>query len=232
MARLAAASATDAEREATWWTLVEVLDTYLRLLHPVMPFVTEVIWGGLPHRASDPDLLVVARWPAPSGSDAEAEASVEAVVELVRAIRNGRMEAGIEPATWLSLDVHVPADRAVALEALRPAVERLARVRPIERRLTVDGLEPARAAGGLTVIAGAIEAVLGRPVVDEAGAAVERARLTRDLEEAERALAATLARLDNADFVAKAPPAVVEGARSRAAELGETVARLRERLGE
>jgi valyl-tRNA synthetase len=230
--RLADGSLTDAAREATWWTLVEVLDTYLRLLHPVMPFVTEVIWGGLPHRASDPGLLVVARWPAPSGIDAEAEAPVEAVVELVRAIRNGRMEAGIAPGTWLPLDVHVPSGRAETFEALRPAVERLARVRPIERRLTVEGLEPARAAGGLTVIAGAIEAVLGRPVVDEAAAAVERARLSRDLEDAERALAAALARLGNADFVAKAPPAVVDGARSRAAELGETVARLRERLGD
>ena len=39
-------------REATWWTLVEVLDTYLRLLHPVMPFVTEALWETLPHRAS------------------------------------------------------------------------------------------------------------------------------------------------------------------------------------
>ena len=53
-------------REATWWTLVDALDTYLRLLHPVMPFVTEALWGALPHRASDPDLLIVARWPAPS----------------------------------------------------------------------------------------------------------------------------------------------------------------------
>ena len=41
-------------REATWWTLVEVLDTYLRLLHPVMPFVTEALWAALPHRASRP----------------------------------------------------------------------------------------------------------------------------------------------------------------------------------
>ena len=47
--RLADESLRPAEREATWWTLVEVLDTYLRLLHPVMPFVTEAIWAALPH---------------------------------------------------------------------------------------------------------------------------------------------------------------------------------------
>ena len=58
------------EREATWWTLVEALDTYLRLLHPVMPFVTEAIWGALPHRAGDPELLIVARWPGVGHGDA------------------------------------------------------------------------------------------------------------------------------------------------------------------
>ncbi len=62
--RLGDASLDAATREATWWTLVEVLDTYLRLLHPVMPFVTEALWAALPHRASDPELLIVARWPA------------------------------------------------------------------------------------------------------------------------------------------------------------------------
>ncbi|MGZ9231103.1 MAG: valine--tRNA ligase, partial [Candidatus Limnocylindrales bacterium] len=56
-------------REAIWWTLVEVLDTYLRLLHPVMPFVTEALWQNLPHRAADPDLLIVAQWPAPRDRD-------------------------------------------------------------------------------------------------------------------------------------------------------------------
>ena len=62
------------EREATWWTLVEVLDTYLRLLHPVMPFVTEALWAALPHRASDPDLLIVARWPGAGERDLAVEA--------------------------------------------------------------------------------------------------------------------------------------------------------------
>ena len=61
--RLADERTAPEAREATWWTLVEVLDTYLRLLHPIMPFVTEALWASLPHRATDPDLLIVARWP-------------------------------------------------------------------------------------------------------------------------------------------------------------------------
>ena len=52
--RLADESLGRRGREATWWTLVEVLDTYLRLLHPVMPFVTEALWAALPHRGERP----------------------------------------------------------------------------------------------------------------------------------------------------------------------------------
>ena len=61
--RLADESLPAEEHEATWWTLVDALDAYLRLLHPVMPFVTEALWAAIPHRASDPELLITARWP-------------------------------------------------------------------------------------------------------------------------------------------------------------------------
>src|SRR5207247_10363588 len=64
--RLADASLPAANREATWWTLVEALDTYLRLLHPVMPYITEELWSVLPHAADDPELLIVASWPQPA----------------------------------------------------------------------------------------------------------------------------------------------------------------------
>ena len=62
-------------REATWWTLVDVLDTYLRLLHPVMPFITEALWASLPHREGDPPLLIVARWPGVGERDETADAT-------------------------------------------------------------------------------------------------------------------------------------------------------------
>ncbi len=228
--RLVDDSLPAADRQATWWTLVDALDTYLRLLHPVMPFVTEAIWGALPHAADDPPLLVVAQWPGARERDEAAEAAIEPILELVRGVRNARAESGLEPAAWPALDVHVPGELAATFEALRPAIERLAHVRPIERRAAPDELEPARAAGGLTVIAGPVEAVLGRPVVDDAAAALERSRLQRELDEAERLLAAASGRLANADFVARAPAAVVAGARTREAELVDQVARLRERL--
>jgi valyl-tRNA synthetase len=221
-------------REATWWTLVEVLDRYLRLLHPVMPFITEALWGSLPHRATDPELLIVARWPAVSARDEAAERDVEAVIELVRAIRNARAEAKIEPARWLPVDVALPEAVGPTFEAMRSGVERLARARPLERRLTREALAAAAGATDLAVIAGELEARvrLGLAAEDHpAGAAsLERARLQRELAEAEGWLAAARERLANESFTARAPAAVVEGARAREAELAEQVARLRERL--
>ncbi len=150
------------EREATWWALVEALDTYLRLLHPVMPFITERLWEALPHRATDPALLIVARWPGTGARDDAAETAVGALVDLVRAVRNARAEAGLEPAAWLPLDVYVEPGLGPALEDLRPAIERLARVRPLRRHLTPEDLHgTAGAAGGLAVIAGPAEAIVG-----------------------------------------------------------------------
>jgi valyl-tRNA synthetase len=85
------------------------------------------------------------------------------------------------------------------------------------------------AGGGLAVVAGEFEAIIGGDA--DATSAGDRARLERELGEAERLLAAARARLANEEFVSKAPPAVVDGARAREAELVEMVGRLRSRVG-
>jgi valyl-tRNA synthetase len=222
-----------AEREATWWTLVEVLDTYLRLLHPVMPFVTEALWASLPHRGSDPGLLIVARWPGVGKRDEAEEARLEAVIDLVRAIRNARAEARIEPATWCPIDVAIPADLGPTFESLQRAIERLARARPVTRHLTAEFLRTGSAGTtDLVVVAGELEAVVrtAGPAVDPAVAGLERARLERELEDARVRLSAARRRLADASFVAKAPAHIVAGATAREAELAELVARLEDHL--
>ena len=237
--RLADETLPAADREATWWTLVEAFDTYLRLLHPVMPFVTEELWAVLPHADDDPELLVVARWPAAGRRDAATESDVGAIVELVRAIRNARAEAGIVAASWLPVDVGVPDRLRPTFEALAPAIGRLARARP----LTIEALRAAAgmaekvgagARSGLAVIAGELEARIVSPDAGSADAGSpegDRGRLEKELAEAEGFLAAARARLANAGFTSKAPAAIIEGARAREAELAETVTRLRARLG-
>ncbi|MGD0861629.1 MAG: valine--tRNA ligase [Candidatus Limnocylindrales bacterium] len=230
--RLADGSLAAAEREATWWTLVEVLDMYLRLLHPTMPFVTEAIWARLPHVAADASLLIVADWPtvAADAANAAAELEVAALIDLVRAVRNARSEARVEPSAWLPVDAYVPDSLGSTFEALRPAIERLARAKPLRRE---PSAEPIRrgAAGGLSVIAGEIEAIV-RPVArDEAQDERDRSRLERELAEAEGLLAAARARLANEAFISKAPPNVVRNAQARATELEELVSKLSARLG-
>ena len=235
--RLADPDAPAGQRAATWWTLVDALDRYLRLLHPVMPFLTEAIWAELPHRTDDPALLIVARWPAAMARDASAEAGVGALIELIRGIRNARSEAGIAPALWLGLEVVVPEALAATFDDLAPAVARLARARPLVQHadraafVATTGARP-----GLAVIVGEIEADVALPdrsdrAGSEAGAgSSDRPRLEKELVEAETRLAAARARLANEAFTSKAPPAVVAGARSSEAELAEQVLRLRARL--
>jgi valyl-tRNA synthetase len=229
--RLADESLAPAAREATWWTLVDALDTYLRLLHPTMPFITEAIWERLPHAAGDPAMLIVADWPAArsDAADAAAESKVAALIELVRAIRNARAESRLEPAAWLPVDVYVPDSLVATFEKLRPAIERLSRARPLRREPDVAAVRAATE-GGLSVIAGEIEAVVRPAAKDDAQEGRDRARLERELAEAQGQLAAARARLGNEAFTSKAPPAVVEGARARATELEDLVARLQRLL--
>jgi valyl-tRNA synthetase len=230
--RLSDPSLDEAEREATWWTLVEVLDTYVRLLHPVMPFVTEALWGALPHRTTDPGLLIVARWPGVGERDVAAEREVGALIDLVTEIRNARASAKLPAGDWLETLVFVPVALGPTFEGLRPAVERLARARPLRRELTPEALEAATEPGDLAVIVagGEVEGAIRPSASDTTAGALERDRLARDLVEAEGWLAAARERLANDSFVARAPAAVVEGARAREAELVDQVERLRDRL--
>jgi valyl-tRNA synthetase len=230
--RLADDSLPAASREATWWTLVEALDTYLRLLHPVMPYITEELWAALPHGADDPDLLIVAAWPQASAlapvRDPGHEAEVSQVLDLIRGIRNARAEAGIAPVAWLDAQLTVPGDANQLVGELRPAIERLARVKATVLPGDVASLGER---GNLTVVAGRLEASLV-PHADAGAIERERARLEKELAEAQKALASARARLADPAFLERAPAHVVDGARASEAELSERVARLSASLGE
>ena len=231
--RLSDATLEPAEREATWWTLVAVLDTYLRLLHPVMPFETEALWAAIPHRASDPELLIVARWPGVGERDPAIEAEVGSLIAIVTELRNARASAKVPAGAWLETRVYVPQAIGATFEALRPAIERLARARPLHRELTEEALRAASSTHDLTVIAPGsdIQASVRPEASDAVATDLERARLERELAEAEGYLLAARERLSNEAFISKAPPSVVDGARAREAELSDQVARLTERLG-
>jgi valyl-tRNA synthetase len=218
-------------RTATWQVLAWVLDRYLRLLHPVMPHLTEAIWQRLPHLAGDAELLIVARWPQPSGTvalvdDAAADGATQ-LLALVHELRTARAEAGIEPAAWLPATIWLPEGQARdAYAELASGIARLARIRP-----TVAGsrTEAAGAAdeGSLSVMAGALEARLERPGADVQR---EQARLAKDLAQLEASLAQTEKRLADEQFLARAPAEIVAATRERAAELRRHIDRLAGRV--
>ena len=196
-----------------------------------MPFVTEALWAALPHRATDPELLIVARWPGAGERDLAVEAEVGALIELVTEIRNARAQAKLPAADWLETLVYVPlaarpdlrgappGDRAAGPRTTAPARADARGARGGHARRRPDG-HPGRRE---------IEAAVRPARARRAAADLERERLERELAEAEGWLAAARERLANASFVARAPAAVVDGARAREAELAEQVARLRER---
>ena len=218
-----------AMRVATWQVLAWVLDRYLRVLHPVMPHITEHIWAHLPKNPDDPDLLMVARWPDPSGSagaDATIAAGVTDLLELITAVRNARSDAGIDPSTWLAATV-VPRSAALrdAIEDLDEAVGRLARVRVA---VTDDPAVLDTVPNALAVVTDGAEA---RLAATEGDRERDRARVERELTEALQHLEGARARLADPRFTERAPAAVVDGARQRAQELEDRVARLQDHLG-
>jgi valyl-tRNA synthetase len=205
------ADASDGARARTWNTAAETLAGLLRLLHPLMPFVTEEIWGAL--RAAAPDaapepLLIRAAWPSASGRDAEAEARFNELAGLVRAVRNLRTESGVAPGSWLPLNIVPPDAEAVsAIEAVRRYLEPLARVRPIAIAPSADG--------GVTATA------LGAIALGSDAAADEERERRREAQRSElhAGIERVRALLANESFVARAPAAVVEKERARLAEL-------------
>ncbi len=230
MAKVSLTSARE-RAEHTWWTLAWVLDRYLRLLHPLMPHVTEALWGRLPHAAGDAELLIVADWPtgedAAGAVDPHMAAGTAALIELVSALRTARSETGVPAGDWLPARIWLSDSAArAAYSSLEPVLERLARIRSqlVERRADLD-----EQVGGLAVVTVAGEARMVRSAADRER---ERQRLAKELLGLEAQLVAADNRLADHAFLTRAPANVVEATRRRANELRDQVATLNQRMRE
>ena len=118
----------DAEqREATLGTLVRVMETCMRLLHPFMPFVTEEIWQQLPHEG---ETIMLAPWPTADDSlhDPEAEAAMASLIELVRGVRNLRSEYKVPHGRGVAALLR-PGETMAHRDELRVLLARLGRSR-------------------------------------------------------------------------------------------------------
>ncbi len=214
--------------------LLEVLEGALRLLHPYMPFVTEELWQhltGAPGAAGGNygPALIAAPYPEPdiAALDERAEADFALVMEIVRAVRNARAERKVEPGHWIGALVAGGRHTAM-LRAQAEVLSQLARIAPEHLEFTDHLADRPRQAVGLVV--GEVELFL--PLAELVDIAAERARLQQALREAEGEAARAAGKLANANFVAKAPPEVVEKERMRQAAAQDEARRLRIRLAE
>jgi len=205
--------------------LLTVLDRSLRLLHPVMPFLTEELWQRLPgHAAIHRETICLAPYPAadPAWSAPDVEAGMEALMQVVTRVRSLRTELGVAPKA--RLDLHLAAQDA--------GVGRfLAEQEPLIRFLTrVEAIvwEPAPEGARRDLIAG-VE--IGLAIERQEMGDEERGRLRREVEKLEGEIARAEERLGNQQFLAKAPESVVAGGRARLAEMKERRASLRASLG-
>ncbi|UCG88801.1 MAG: valine--tRNA ligase [Gemmatimonadota bacterium] len=189
--------------------LLNVFQTALMLLHPVMPFITERMWANLPGRSAP--LLAGTAWPRPNTSfiDEEAEDQFARVQALVSAVRTVRAEYGVAPGTAVPADVRPSSTAALeAFNAEQRTIERLAKL----TELKVDG--------GSTVGAGAHQVLPdGSTVFVPLGAAIdvakECARLTGELQRLDSQLAGVARKLANEEFLNRAPTDVVNRERDK-----------------
>ncbi|HSI02254.1 MAG TPA: class I tRNA ligase family protein, partial [Reyranella sp.] len=194
-----------------------VLRETVKLLHPVMPFITEELWDKLGHRRRH-GMLIVQPWPVAAATDALADAEMGWLVGLISDIRSARAELNVPAGAKLRLLV-IGADDTTRrrLDTHRAALERLARIDTIEQA-------PAAPQASLQIVVG--EATYALPVGDVIDLKAERARLQKEIKKLADEVAKIDAKLGNANFVARAPEEVVEEQRERRAQAEQTRARL------
>jgi valyl-tRNA synthetase len=212
-------------RARTQATLLEVLETTLRLLHPFMPFITEEIWQRLPKGKGAPASVMIAPFPRVRrrGLDPGAEAGMAPIMAVISAVRNLRSELHIPPSRPLTAIVRPPAG-PVATSLLEAAVPVGALARA-EVRVDPAATRPPRS---LLAIADGCEVYV--PMEGVVDVEAERGRLSRELRRLEEELARTEAKLAREDFRQRAPAEVVAREEARGVEQRALRAKLREGL--
>ncbi|MFC1660877.1 valine--tRNA ligase [Gemmatimonadota bacterium] len=222
------ADSSPESREAARSTLVHLFDGILRLLHPLIPFVTEELWQKLPwpEGRDRPGALIEAPWPEgdPARIDPDAEERMRSLQELITQIRRLRKEYGVPEGAEVPVVLSgAPLDFGGTLETEISAVQLLARV----GTLTLDGgrLE---GAGAHAVLINGTELFL--PLEGVIDLDRERARLEGEIDRLTSQLAGAESKLENQGFLEKAPEEVVSKEREKAASLGEQLTKLRAKL--
>jgi valyl-tRNA synthetase len=186
------------------WTLGETM----KLLHPIMPSLTEEIWQALPHEGRT---IMRAPWPArvPQMIDPDAERQIALAMEIIRTIRGMRADLGIAPGDAVPVDLEASAEHRATLDVIARYIAPLARARAVR----VHEKGEIRSRGGFSSLAGGVEVTLA--VESGEAAQAMRARLQKQLAAVARDLTSLEGRLQSPAFVEKAPAEVVAADRLR-----------------
>jgi valyl-tRNA synthetase len=208
LAKVQIANGNEAQQRATRRTLIRVLETTLRLAHPIIPFITEELWQRVaPLAGKGGATIMLAPYPKcdPSRLDAQAEHEMELVKEVVNAARNLRSTMNLPPATRVPMYL---ADAVPALQHHEAGIAALARLSEVR-------FVPQLPAEDAPVAILACAKLMLHVEVDKGA---ERARLSKEMERLTGEMEKAKAKLGNASFVERAPPAVVDQERKRLAD--------------
>ncbi len=205
--------AEGAERDTARAVLVEVHDRVLRLLHPIIPFVTEELWQHLPRRAEDGQTITLAAFPAVRADwvDAGVEAEIGLLQNVVTTIRTARAERTVKPSERISATVE-----GASPEQMRILVEQQGYVLVLAGLTSLEfGGAPAGVHDALetvTRVCGDLRVHILMPKADR-GAEIEKLR--KKLAETEREITGIDAKLANENFLSRAPAKLVDDTRAR-----------------
>ncbi|MCF6232550.1 MAG: valine--tRNA ligase [Rhodobacteraceae bacterium] len=208
-------------RAETQETMKWVLDQCLILLHPIMPFITEELWGTSAKRAQ---MLIHAEWPTYADDlvDAEADREMNWVIGLIDAIRSARQQMHVPAGLKIPMLVSEISDQArAAWDSNETLIKRLARIESLD---ATDSFPK----GTITVAAAG--ASFGLPLAGIIDIAEEKARLEKTLGKLAKELGGLKGRLNNPKFAASAPPEVVEETRANLAARQEEEAKIKAAL--
>lgn len=229
IAKVQIQNGNEAQQRATRHTLIRVLETILRLAHPIIPFVTEELWQKVaPVAGREGASIAVAAYPEaqPEKIDEASIAYVERIKAMVDSCRTLRGEMGVSPAQRLPL--LVMGDNAEAAEFLRAnaaVLKNLAKLSDV-KVFEDEAAWQAEAQSAPVSVVGDARLALFVEIDVEA----EKARLTKEAKRLEGEIAKANGKLSNEAFCAKAPAPVLEQEKKRVADFGATLARIQEQL--
>ena len=215
------------QQRATRRTLIRSLETILRLVHPITPFISEELWQKVaPVAGRAGPSVSIAAYPVAQLDrvDEKAEAHVAKLKTLVDACRNLRGEMSVSPATKLPLYVLGDSD---FMKAAGPVLQALAKLNEV--KVFDNEAEWTKAAAAAPV------AVVGEArlcLFMEVDVAAEKIRLSKEVARLEGEIGKANGKLSNEAFVAKAPPAVIEQERKRVADFEATLSKMKAQLAQ